>query len=168
MLPLYMVRSTWLVGIVFFAALVLSCWRRPWSSISAAVLYALGILIRLGFLAYAFTVRVEIGYGASDSGSANSAALWGLVVPVGLSVYAVAATVLLWPTVSQEKALLLGKILHLCFFPPLVLFLLFISQPAFAPHPFELSWLVYPVLWFRIREGYAGRGSSQPLLATAP
>jgi hypothetical protein len=167
MLPLYMVRSTWLVAIVFFAALVLTCWPRRWCSVSAAVLYALGTLVRLGLFGYAFLIRVEIGYGASDSGSPNRVALWGLIVPAGLIIYAVAASVLLWPRVSQQKALALGRILHLCFFPPLVLFLLFLSQPAFAPHPFELAWLVYPVLWFRIREGYAAWASNQPLQATA-
>jgi hypothetical protein len=163
-----MVRSTWLAGILFFAALILTCWPRRCCSIWAAVLYAVGILVRLGLLAYAFIIRVGIGYGASDSGAPNRIALWGLTIPVGLVVYAVAASALLWPTVSQEKALLLGKILHLCFFPPLVLFLLFLSQPAFGPHPFELAWLVYPVLWFRIRERYPGSGSNQPLQATAP
>jgi hypothetical protein len=154
MLTLYVVRSTWVAGVAFFAALVLTFWPRRWCSVLAAILYSAGILTRLGILGYSFFMMVGISYGLSDSGSPNRLALWGLIIPVGLMVYAVAASVLLWHKISQEKALLFGKILHLCFFPPLVLFLLVATRPPFAPHPFELAWLVYGLLWFRIREGY--------------
>jgi hypothetical protein len=154
MLNLLVVRSTWMAGVAFFTALLLTFWPRRWCSVLAAILYSAGILTRLGIAGYSFFMMVRISYGLSDSGSPNHLALWGLIIPVGLIVYAVVASVLLWPKVSQGSALLFGKILHLCFFPPLVLFLLFATRPPFGPHPFELAWLVYPVLWFRIREGY--------------
>jgi hypothetical protein len=154
---LYLERSTWFAGIAFFAALVVNFWPRRWCSILAAVLYAVGILTHFAFLAQRWWVTVWIGFGLSgDSGSPNRHVLWFLIIPIGLTIYAVSSSILLWPTISQRTALFLGKILHLCFLPPIVLFLLSIRQVPFGPHPFELQWFVYPLLWFRIREGYAG------------
>jgi hypothetical protein len=167
MFAIYSERSTWLAGAAFFTAFVLTFWPRRWCSLSAAVLYAVGILTHFGFVSYAFIEMVRLSYGMSDSGSPNHLALWGLIIPVGLILYAVSTSILLWPAISQKRALFFGKILHLCLFPPLVLFLLAVTRPAFAPHPFELKWLVYGLLWFRIRGGYAEWRPNNSLQATA-
>jgi hypothetical protein len=85
-------------------------------------------------------------------------------------IYASAAVWLLWPSIPQQKALRFGKILHFVILPPLILWL---SVGWVDNHlrllPYDLTWLVYVLLWFRIREGYiAGPNNSLQATAAAP
>jgi len=70
-------------------------------------------------------------------------------------VYAAAAIWLLLPSIPQARAMFLGKLLHLVFLPPLVLWLsIGLVNHSITLLPYDLTWLVYALLWFRIREAY--------------
>ena len=103
--------------VAFFIAFVLTLWPGRMRTSIAAVLYALGTWVSLGFLARNYLILVQIGYGASDSGSANSAASFWLLIPVIAVIYALAAPALLWPSIPQATAMRHGKILNLAAMP---------------------------------------------------
>ena len=142
-------------ALAFLAAYLLSFWPGRRSSPCAAILYSVGILINLAFLAWSYLLLVRISYGLSDSGSPNSVALVGLAMPILATAYAIAAVVLLSPSISQYRAMRWGKVLHLVILPPLAILAFAITyQRVHGLLSNELKWLVYGLLWFRIREGY--------------
>jgi hypothetical protein len=123
-------------------------------------LYAVGALTNLGILAFGYFQGIAIGWGTSD-GPPRSFPLSALLLPVGILGYAIAASALLLPFISQQRALCFGKILHLVVLPLLIVFLLvgpFYQFQRMIAH--SLTWLVYGLLWFRIREGYPDRRSN--------
>ena len=98
---------------------------------------------------------MRMSYGLSDSGSPNSVALVGLVLPVVAIIYAISAVVLLWPPIPQRNAMRWGKVLHLVILSPLAILAFAITyQRVHGLLSNELKWLVYGLLWYRIREGY--------------
>jgi hypothetical protein len=142
--------------VTFFAAFVLTLWPSRVRTAVAAILYAIGTWVSLGILARNYFVVVRINYGLSDSGSANTAALFWLLLPIMAVVYALAAPALLWPAIPQPKAMRYGKALHLVFVPLLALTMFVaIYTSAHGYLSDQLKWLVYGLMWFRIREGYA-------------
>lgn len=144
-----------ITALAFLTAYLLSFWPGRRNSPSAAILYSIGILVSVGILAWGYLFAVRISYGLSDSGSPNSIALVGLALPILAVIYAVAAVVLLWPEIPERSAMRWGRVLHLVILPPLAI--LGFAATYQRAHGFlasELKWLVYGLLWFRIREGY--------------
>jgi hypothetical protein len=76
---------------------------------------------------------------------------FGWVLPALLVCYGIAASALLQPSITQEMALRYGKILHLLIAVPLIAVLV-LPWYHHQRRAFDLTWLVYAVLWFRIRE----------------
>jgi hypothetical protein len=142
--------------VAFFAAFVLTLRPRRTFTFAAAGLFTLGTWVSLGILARNFFVMGTIAYGASDSGSPNTAASFWFLLPVTLIVYALAAPVLLWPSIPQATAMLYGTILNLAFV--VLVSALTIFQVYETSHGYMLAdvlrWLVYALLWFRIRQSY--------------
>ena len=135
--------TNWIACITFFAAFVLTLWPDRRRSCWAAASFSLGLLARLIYLAIYYFSAV------TDGGDSHPTEC--LVISAWVLVYAVAAVWLLWPSIPQQRALRLGKILHLVVLPPLVIWL----DVGWADmNPFNLTWLLYAVLWFRIREAY--------------
>jgi hypothetical protein len=140
----------------FYAAFVLTLWPNRTRALMAAILYAVGTWFSLGILAWNYSNMVRIGYGASDSGLPNTAALFWLLLPIMTVVYALAAPALLWPSIPQAVAMRYGKILHLALIP--LLAIVMIASIYVSTHGYyqsdQLKWLVYGLMWFRIRESY--------------
>jgi len=143
--------------VTFFAAFVLTLWPSRVRTAAAAILYGIGTWVSLGILARNYFVVVRINYGLSDSGSPNTGALLGLLLPIMAVVYALAAPALLWPSIPQPKAMRYGTTLHLVFVPLLALITfagIYASAHGYLSD--QLKWLVYGLMWFRIRESHAG------------
>jgi hypothetical protein len=137
----------WIAAASFLSAFILTFWPSRVRSGIAALLFSGGILAKLSAHAYSFYLALNI-----NSGLVRLSPLWW-VLPALLVCYGIAASALLWPSIGQEHALRLGKILHLLIAPPLIAALVF---PWYHEHrrAFDLTWLVYAILWFRIRESY--------------
>jgi hypothetical protein len=149
----YIARVAGLVaGVVFITAFILTLWPGRRRLVTAAVLYAVGLLACMGCFAYFTGGFTWMMYGMSDTGSPKPIAFVGLIWPIWAVGYAGVAIAFLWPSISQKKALWWGKIVHLVIGFP------FIATHTFggSDHApvFEVGWLVYALLWFRIRESY--------------
>jgi hypothetical protein len=150
-----MVQANWLAGILLAAAFVFTFWRRRSLCWFAAGFYSVGTLVSIGVKVYLWLLSVWLVYGLGYSGNANVVVLAGLALtlPIFVSVYWLASVVLLFPWIPQKYAICFGKILHLVIFP---IFFLVILISEFIGHPrqasLDLQWLIYGLLWFRIRE----------------
>ena len=151
MSPLYFAQVGWIAGGCFVAAFILTFWPSRVRSSSAAILFAIGILTRLSTFAYAYFTAAGAASGFSRDTQPPGVIWWAM--PLFLILYAIAACGLLWPFITQHRALLLGKILHLLVGIPLFAFFL-IPETIRYHRTLELTWLVYALLWFRIRESY--------------
>jgi hypothetical protein len=141
-------------SIALTVAFILTLWPGRRRLAAAAVLYAMGVLSGIAFSVYftggfAWTVSGLSGMGTDSS--PVLILLAGLLRTALAIVYAVGAAALLWPSIGQEKALRFGKLLHLAVGLPAAALagLCPLSPLAFA---FGVGWLVYALLWFRIRE----------------
>jgi uncharacterized membrane protein len=146
-----------IASLTFFAALVLTLWPRRAMTIAAAILFSIGTWVSLGILAHHYFIIGTIAYGMTDSGPNTIASLWFLL-PIMAIVYALMAPVLLWPSIPQATAMRFGTILNLTLIPLLAVLLFartYISTQGFIL-PDVLKWLVYALLWFRIRQNYEG------------
>jgi hypothetical protein len=143
----------------FFVAFILTFWPSRLCAGSAALLFAIGIVAKLSAHAYSFYIALDV-----NSGFFHVSPIWW-ALPSLFVCYGIAASALLWPSLTQERAMRFGKILHLVLAPLLIALLVF---PWYHEHrrAFDLTWLVYALLWFRIREGY-DRGPNHALQATA-
>lgn len=164
MSPLYFAQVGWIAGGCFLAAFILTFWPNQVRSYLAAVLFGVGILTRLSTFAYAYFTAAGAAWGFSRDTQPPGVIWWAM--PLLLILYALAACVLLWPSIRQQRALLLGKLLHLLIGIPLFAFFL-IPDTLRYHRILELTWLVYALLWFRIRESYVDTRANQPLQATA-
>jgi len=100
-----------------------------------------------------------IAYGASDSGAPNTMALIWFLLPVTMIGYALVAPVLLWPSIPQATAMRYGTILNLVSIPLVAILTfaqIYVSTQGYML-PDELKWLVYALLWFRVRQSYDNR-----------
>ena len=162
--PLYFAEVGWIAGGSFVAAFVLTFWPSRLRSSVAALLFTVGILTRLSTFAYAYFTAAGAAWGFSRDTQPAGVIWW--TMPSILVIYAIAACVLLWPFIVQQRALLFGKILHLLVGIPLFAF--FLVPDTLRYHRIlELSWLVYALLWFRIRESYTGGWPNKQMEATA-
>lgn len=153
-------RGAWVAALCLFIAFVLTGWAGRRRLGAAALLYVIGTLTNLGIQAYVRFAVYAIGWGLSD-GAAQPFPVMGWLLPLWMFGYGATACVLLLPNIPQHRALLLGKILHFVFLPALLLVLMaggYREMRRFMPY--DLGWLVYGLLWFRIRERYAGGGSA--------
>lgn len=162
-------QATWITALTFLIAFVLTFWPGGWRSVTAAILYSVGILTNLSYFAYFFLFFARMNFGLDDSGSAeHTFPVIGWLVPLSVFFYAVTMTVLLWPSIPQQKAIRIGKILHLIVYPILIVYFLAIASHqvpgAYRPQPFNLICIVYGLLWFRIRETYVKQEAALHIL----
>jgi hypothetical protein len=143
--------------ITFSTAFVLTLWPNRVRTWVAAALYAIGTWVSLGILARNYVLMIAMSYGLSDSGSANTGSLIWLLLPITAVIYALAAPALLWPSIPQAIAMRFGMILHLILIPLLIILMfaqVYVNSQGFFFLSDQLKWLVYGLVWLRIRESY--------------
>lgn len=147
----YYARAAWITGIAFFVAFLLTLWPNRFRILTAAILWDVGMLANQGILAYDTFLRGGIAYAFNTSGGFP---VFGYLFPLVNLTLALWLSALLFPGVSQARALFVGKILLLVVWPAFVLLQWWPQQSRGGLHFFPLGtmWLIYPVLWFRIRE----------------
>jgi hypothetical protein len=135
---------------------VLTLWPSRGRLAVSAVLYVIGLLSGIIFSVYFTGGFAWIMSGLSRMNADSSPVLMllvGLLRPALAVVYALGAAALLWPSIPQGKAIRLGKLLHLALgLPAAALAGLCPLSPVASA--FGVGWLVYALLWFRIRESY--------------
>lgn len=149
-MQVYNMRVSWVSGIAFFIAFILTFWPSRTRLTVASILWVIGVFAITGLSAYGQFEQGGIAYafGAPSSGFP----LFAWLLPLLSIVFAMAESILLFPWIEQERALGLGKILFLIVVPA---YLLFASLPYIRfGFPIGISWLGFPLLWFRIRELY--------------
>src|SRR5579872_2228987 len=109
----YIILAELAATLVFLAAFALTLWPGPRRLVTAAVLYAAGLLVSVGASACRACIVVAIAYDSSDSGRPDTVALTGLVWPVLALGYTITAIALLSRSIPQQRALRVGKVLHL-------------------------------------------------------
>lgn len=143
-----------IAGLAFVAAFVLTFWPNRWRLAAAAVLYVAGILTCTGCFAYHIHTLARMVDISKGTGTPNIFAFIGFILPLWHLGYAAGACVLLRPSIAQTKAMLFGRIWHLTIGLPLIA-----AQIAYGMAPrnaaLDTGWLVYALLWFRIRHCYA-------------
>jgi hypothetical protein len=130
----------------FFAAFALTVWPDGIRLVWARIFYAVGMAGCLGpnvyyrlvpgkFLTYSY-FPVFVGY-----------------LPVLYAGFGVAAIVLLLPVVSRKLAVRCAAVLFFVAAPALILLPMLPYYLIFHRFlPFDLRWLLYAVLWFRIHQ----------------
>jgi len=116
----------------------------------AAVLWGIGMFSITGLSAYGAIAQSGVGYAGTTS--SPSFLLTVLLVPLVSMFLAVAEFVFLFPWLSQDHALLIGRILFLLIVPAFIL--LTRHSGLSGEFPLGIQWLGYPLLWFRIRENF--------------
>jgi hypothetical protein len=146
------------------AAFVLTLWPSRGRLAASAVLYVIGMLSGIIFSVYFTGGFAWVTSGLSRMSADSSPVLVflvGLLRPALAVVYALGVPALLWPSIPQEKAMRFGKLLHLVLgLPAAALAGLCPLSPVASA--FGVGWLVYALLWFRIRESYP-HFSSRPV-----
>lgn len=144
-------RVSWVSGIAFLIAFVLTFWPSRQRMTIAAALWAVGMLSFTGLTAYDLFLRGGIAYAFSSPSSDFPLFAW--LVPLVSLGLAITESVLLFPQVPQDRALRVAKVLFLAVVPTfIVLTSLPYMQPGLWQFPLGMHWLGYPLLWFRIRE----------------
>ncbi len=131
----------------FFTAFVLTFWPNRVRLVLAAILYGIGIIVCLSPYAYAHFAK-----GATWTFGRFPVLEW--LWPILLLCFAFAATLLLWPVIPQKIALKCGMALFFIIAPILMFLKLLPDYLQFHQQlgPLDLTWLLYAILWFRIRE----------------
>ena len=136
-----------IAGAAFFTSFALTFGPGKAHSKAAAIFYCVGILARMSPDACFHFFR------RSDLTIVRHPTLaW--VIPFSLLFFGIAAAVLLWPSITQKVAIRLAMILFgvVC---PILIFIR--AVPDFLDFHyvyFDLTWILYAVLWFRVRDGY--------------
>jgi hypothetical protein len=160
MIRFYLSQANWIAALLLAAAFILTFRHGPALWRLAAGFYSVGTFVSIGIKVYLWLFSVLLAFGLGDSDNMNFLALLGLPFPLLVSFYGIASIVLLWPWISQKHAMLFGKILHLIIFP---IFFVFIFVGEFSGHRgnalYDLQWLIYGPLWFRIRESFVENNS---------
>jgi hypothetical protein len=123
---------------------------------TAAIFYSIGILVSTSLEAYFHFFR-------GSDWMFNRFPILGWLTPILRLCFGIAAVMLLWPTIPQKLAIRLGMMLFFVACPILIIIQMVpgIVQ-LHARISLDLTWLVYAVLWFRIRDGYAVTGKNKP------
>jgi hypothetical protein len=144
-------------SMAFIVAFAFTIWPGRKRLVAAAIIYVIGILNGMAFRALLIPSFANIVSGLSRMNVSNDATLikvLGMIWPAWLFIYALSASALLWPQIAQEKALRLGTIVHFAIgLPPALSY--GVSNISPVGTAFGVGWLVYALLWFRIRESYS-------------
>lgn len=133
----------------FFTAFVLTFWPSRVRLVFAAIFYGIGIVACLSPYAY-----LHFAQGATWTLGRFPTLEW--LLPILFLCFAVVAALLLWPIVPRKIAFKYGIVLFFVIAPILIFLKLLPEYLQFhrALYPFDLTWLLYAILWFRIRETY--------------
>jgi hypothetical protein len=133
----------------FFTAFVLTFWPSRMRLVFAAILYGVGIIACQAPYAY-----LHFAQGATWTFGRFPILEW--LLPTLLLLFAIAAALLLWPFIPQKIAFKCGIVLFFGVAPVLIFLKLLPEYLQFhwLLRPFDLTWLLYAILWFRIRETF--------------
>lgn len=133
----------------FFASFALTFGSGRTHSRAAAIFYSIALMARMGSDAWFNFFR-----NSNWTLGRYQTLVW--VIPILLLCFGIAAAVLLWPSITQKAAVRLGMILFFVVCPILIIMR---ALPDFLQvHGYvfvDLAWILYAVLWFRVRDGYA-------------
>jgi hypothetical protein len=116
---------------------------------AAAIFYAIGIIARMSPDAWFHFSR-----GSNWTFERFPILEW--LIPILLLCFGVAAAALLWPSIPQHIAVRLGMMLFFVVCPILIFIRALPDFLQFHGYVyFDLAWILYAVLWFRVRDGYA-------------
>lgn len=138
-----------IAGAAFFVSFASTFGSGKFCSIAAAIFYSIGMMTRMSPYAYFHFFR-----GSNWTLGRYPILEW--LTPILFLCFGIAAVVLLLPSIPQKTAIRLGIILFLVICPILVL-LRMLPQFLLVHYraSFDLgTWILYAVLWFRVREGY--------------
>jgi hypothetical protein len=140
----------------FFASFVLTFGSGRRHFTTAAIFYSIGILFSTSLSAYFRFFR-------GSNWPFVRFPMLGRLMPILLLCFGIAAVALLWPSIPQKIAIRLAIILFFVVCP--ILNIVRMLQEILQLHhrvSFDLTWLVYAVLWFRIRDGYVRMERNDP------
>lgn len=141
----------------FFASFALTFGSGKFRFAVAAIFYSIGMMFCMGVPVYFRFFR-----------GSNPSFAWFPILeslsPIFLLCFGIAAVVLLWPSIPQLIAMRLAIILFFVICPILVVVRVL---PEFLQFEHRISsdltsWVLYAVLWFRIRGGYEKARTSPP------
>lgn len=137
-----------IAGIVFFASFVLTFWPSKINYALAAILYGIGIMACMSPYAYFHFFR-----GSNWTFGRFPTLEW--LMPILFLCFGIVAIVFLWPSIPQKIAMRLGMALFFVICPTLVITRMTPEFLQFHHHvALDLTWLVYAVIWFRVRDSY--------------
>jgi hypothetical protein len=140
----------------FFTSFVLTFGSGKRRFTAAAIFYGIGILFCTSLPAYFRFFR-----GANWPFGLFPVLKW--LMPILLLCFGIAAVVLLWPSIPQKIAMRLAMTLFFVVCPILIIVRMLPEIMQFHHRvSFDLTWLVYALLWFRIRDGYVKVGKIPP------
>lgn len=150
MMSVYYDRVSWISGIAFIAAFLLTLWPSKTKLSAAGVLWFVGALAEHGLSAFSMYVQGGISFAFSTS---SGFPLFALVLPLLSLSSVVTAGVMLLPRISKERARKSALCIFLVVLPVVVVvpWLTYLHQ-GMHRFPFGIGWLGLPLLWFRIRE----------------
>ncbi len=132
----------------FFTSFALTFGSGSAYSRAAAIFYSIGIIARMGSDAWFNFFR-----NSNWTLGRYQTLVW--VIPNLLLCFAIAAAVLLWPSIAQKTAIRLAMILFFVICPILIVVRALPDFLQFHGYVyFDLAWILYAVLWFRVRDGY--------------
>jgi hypothetical protein len=145
-----------IAGAAFFASFALTFGAGRNYSRAAAIFYSIGIIARMSPDAWFHFTR-----GSNWTFGRYPALEW--VIPILLLCFGVAAAALLWPSIPQKVAIRLGMILFFVICPTLIFIRALPDFLQFHGYVyFDLTWILYATLWFRVRDRYAGIEEDMP------
>jgi len=146
-----------IAGAAFFTSFVLTFGAGKRYSRAAAFFYSIGILARMSPDAWFHFFRGPYGtFGPYPTLE------W--LVSISLLCFGVATAVLLWPSIPQKTAIRLGMALFFIVCPILIFIRALPDFLQFHRYVFfDLTWILYAVLWFRVRDGYVRIERDKPV-----
>jgi hypothetical protein len=149
--PLFLHRlniDACIAAAAFFGAFVSTFGKDRFYPRLAAVFYSIGVVGCFSPLAY-------LNLFGGESWTFGRFPVMDWLVPVLSLCFALIAVVLLWPTIPQKIAVRFGMVLFGVFAPTLIMMRLFPEYLQFHRiFNLDFRWLLYAILWFRIRESY--------------
>lgn len=136
-----------IAGTAFFASFVFTFGSGKGYSRAAAIFYGIGIMARLSSDAYLQFLR-------TSNGTLGQYPILAWFIPISLFCFGIAAASILWPSIPQHLANRFGMILFfiIC---PILIFIRGLPDYLQLHYAFlDLAWILYAVLWFRVRDGY--------------
>ena len=159
------VVASWVQGLSWTAALYLTVWPTRKRLGGAALLWFIGSLVASGTQAYALLAAVAF----MTSFSSRSFPLSAILIPfVSFGLVWIEAA-LLRPSVRQETAMRVGRILLLGVSPALQLLpVVFSISRGVSSSPLDAEWLAPVVLWFLIRLQMGNQRGAVPQVPPQP